>query len=191
MSDDRDLGRDIRYVRDVVEHADAPTGPAGIYLFWAAATLVGFALIDLRPDSVGTYWMVVFPVGWLFSGWLARRHSKSLGQADNRLCRQHAVHWLIMFGFVGLAALLPARGLIPWQSLGPTVLLSVSLAYILAALHLDRRLVWPGLLMVGGYVVLLFEPAFSWTIVGAMVAAGLVASSLVGRRGGPSHAPAA
>lgn len=191
MSDSKELDRDLAYVRGVVEGADAPCGPAGIYLFWAAATLVGFALIDVRPEIVGTYWMIVFPVGWVFSGWLAHRHGKRVGQDDWRLGLRHAVHWLVMFVFVGLAVLLPTRGLIPWPSLGPTVLLSVALAYVLAGIHLDRLLLWPGVLMAGGYVVLLFEPAFSWTLVGAMVAAGLVVSALAGRRGGPSQATAA
>ena len=175
-----DLQQDLDYVRGVVTRSEQGATPAGIYLFWAAATAVGFALIDFRPQVVGTYWMVVFPIGWVFSGWLAWRHARRSGQDDRRTGRLHAVHWLVMFAGVGLAALLPAQGLVPWPVMGPLALLVVAVAYLLAGVHLDRLLLWPGVLMTAGYVVLLFEPAFSWTLVGVLVAAGLVVAALAG-----------
>ncbi|HEV3141530.1 MAG TPA: hypothetical protein VGY57_13485, partial [Vicinamibacterales bacterium] len=68
--------------------------------------------------------------------------------------------------------LMPARGVISWESLGPIILLFVALTYFYAGLHLDPPLRWIGLLAAGGYLVVLTVPAYPWTIVGVVLAAG-------------------
>jgi hypothetical protein len=56
-------------------------------------------------------------------------------------------------------------------------LLIIALAYFLAGVHLERPLLWISFVMVVGYAALFFIPAYGWTIVGAMTAVALAATS--------------
>ena len=60
------VASDLRFVRGVLASTDG-TGPASIYFLWAAASLVGFALMDISHELVGPYWTVVAPVGFAIS----------------------------------------------------------------------------------------------------------------------------
>jgi hypothetical protein len=182
MAELKQLERDLGYVRDVVHRSERGSGPAAIYLFWAAVVLVGFPLGDWAPRHTGTFWMIVGPAGWLISAFLGYRHARSTGQYDSREGRRHGLHWGVMLAIIFMAVLLPARGFATWDVLGPLVLLIVAMSYVLAAIHLDRLLLWPGLMMVAGYGLLIVGVGYTWTIVGVLVSAGLVVSSFVGGR---------
>ena len=182
------LHSDLDFVRQVVDRSEN-RAPAAIYLLWAAVILVGFPLADFRPEAMGTFWSIACPLGWVISAVLAIRHTRRTGQTDRRIGLRHAMHWGAMLIAVFLAALMAYSGYLSWPGMGPTAILIVSLGYVLAGIHLDRLLLWPGLLMGAGYLVLLFVPTWPWTIVGVLVCAGLVVSalSLRGPRAAAAH----
>jgi hypothetical protein len=79
-----------------------------------------------------------------------------------------------------LSVLLATQGVLPGAGLGKVILLLVTLAYLLAGVHLERPLGFIGIVMAGGYVALFFIPAYGWTVLGALVALSLVATALWG-----------
>ena len=67
----------------------------------------------------------------------------------------------------------------------PCILLVLAFGYFLAGVHLDRPLLWIGLLMTAGYVALFFIDRYAWTLIGVTVAIGLALSGwLSGRNRG-------
>jgi hypothetical protein len=93
-----------------------------------------------------------------------------------------------MLAAIFLAVLMPLSGLLSWNSLGPTILLILALGYVQAGVHLDRVLLWIGLLMAGGYLFVMFVSTFAWTVVGFVLATAL---TMAGLRGGRQHEAAA
>jgi hypothetical protein len=181
MSQAHPLENDLGYVRSVVEGSSSPA-PRAVYFLWAAIVLVGFPMPDYAPEAVGRFWMIAGPLGWVASAILGGRHARAVGQFDRQLAIRHGAHWGLMLAAIALAALMPTLGVIEWRALGALALLFVAFSYLQASLHLDRQLVAPGALMIIGYLVLLFEATYAWTITGILVALGLVVSGVVGGR---------
>ena len=167
------LKQDLNYIRNVLDKSSPPAAIRRISLFWAAAVLVGMPLGDFRPNWMPVFWMIVGPGGWLVSAFLGYRYSKETGQLDRQHGYRQAAHWGAMVLVITMLALLPAKGFMPWEAMGPIVLLILALSYSLAAIHFGRILLVPALMFVVGYGALLFSPAYPWTIVGVLGATGL------------------
>ncbi len=60
------------------------------------------------------------------------------------------------------------------------ILLIVALGYFTAGVHGDRRFLWVGVLMAGGYVLVTLVSGYAWTIVGVALAVALIAAGLRG-----------
>ena len=178
----KQLENDLGYVREVVQRSEHDRSPAGVYLLWAAIVLVGFALADFAPTRVGLFWVVAGPLGGLISGILGWRHSVRRGQVRREEGIQWGLHWGGMMAAILLAVPLAATGVIQWKGFGNVILLVLALTYFLAGVHLERPLIWIGALMAAGYVALFFIPAYGWTLVGVLVAAGLAVTPLIGGR---------
>jgi hypothetical protein len=58
MTDEKNLQKDLSYVRTVLDRAEAGENPAVIYFLWAAISFIGFAMIDYVPKLTGFYWMI-------------------------------------------------------------------------------------------------------------------------------------
>lgn len=173
MADLDRLEQDLGFLRRAVDGA-APRSPASIYFLWAVLVLAGFALVDLNENRVGLYWMIAGPAGGLISVYLGWRDQRHFGAMDLALGMRYVQHWGAMMAVIFLATLMPGRGLIAWDAFGPLVLLILAMSYFHAGLYLDAPLRWVGLLLVGGYVMVLSVDAYAWTIVGALVAAALM-----------------
>jgi len=183
MTQNKQLQQDLDYVRNVVRHHDSELGVPAIYFLWAAVILVGFALPDLAPRLAGRYWLLAGIGGGLLSWWLGAREAKRSGFNDAALGKRHGLHWLI----TGVAFLLSALPLILARGdQGAAVgnfLLITGLSYALAGVHLNRPMLWSGLLMLVAYGVLqLFAPPYTWTITGVVIALSLVWAGLSARR---------
>lgn len=177
----KQLQSDLGYVRHAVEEAghNRPS-PAAIPLLWAAIVLVGFPLVDFAPRYVGTYWMVAGPAGFvisLFLGWQASRRSGQITKGEGL---RYSLHWGAMLAAIALAVLLVPANVVSDKSIGQIILLLLALTYFLAGVHLERRLLWLGLLLAAGYIVLLFVSTYAWTILGVASAVALTISALVG-----------
>jgi hypothetical protein len=182
------LKGDLGFVRAVVDKADRQAEPTAIYFLWAIVGFCGFALVDFGNKLVPFYWTIAGPAGFLVSAYIGWRYARLRGQMTASAGLRHVLHWGGMLTAVFLAVLIPANGLMEWDGLGPAILLILALSYFQAGVHLDRALLWIGLLMGGGYVFVLLIPAYAWTVVGLVFAASL---TLAGLRGGrPNEATA-
>ena len=178
------LTDDLRYLGGLLRKSERGTSPLIIYLLWAGMVLVGFSMVDFAPRQVGVFWFIGGPLGGVVSAFLGQRHALKIGQVSREEGNRHGWHWFGLMLAVTLVVPLGVTGGVDWRVFSRVFLLVVGLAYFLAGVHLERPLKWVGLLMMAVYVALFFVPVYGWTLVGVLVAAGLIASGLLGRRSG-------
>jgi hypothetical protein len=172
------LEGDLRFVRNTVESAGRQRSPAAIYFLWAIAGLVGCALVDFRETWVPWCWGIAGPVGFAASSYLGWRHARGSGQLSRSSGWRYLLHWGGLMTAIGLAVLMPIGGVLPWEALNATILLILALGYFEAGVHLDRPLLWVGVLIAVGYVFVVFVSAYTWTIVGVALATALTMAGL-------------
>jgi len=168
------LQQDLDYVANAVRRRDRSAGVPAIYFLWAAITLIGFALPDFAPAAAGRFWLVAGFGGGLLSWWLGARDARRTGVNDIELGRRHGLHWSV--GGLGfLVCVLPVLAGRVEVGIGVSNFLLVSgLVYALAGVHLERPLLWCGLLMLAAYVVLvIFAPPYTWSLTGVAMAIAL------------------
>ena len=183
MTSAEQLKQDLDYVASAVRRQDRCSGVPEIYFLWAAIVLAGFALPDFAPRYAGPFWLAAGIGGGLLSWWLGERDARRNGVYDVALGRRHGYHWLIGgIGFV-LCALPMLGGRAEIGSVVSNFLLVAGLVYALAGVHLERPLLFSGLLMLAAYAVLVvFAPPYVWTITGVVIALSLVWAGLWARR---------
>lgn len=169
------IKEDLDYVARTVRQQDRPSGLPSLYFLWAAIVLVGFALPDFAPQAAGAFWFVAGVGGGLLSWWMGERDARKSGVNDTELGKRYGLHWLIGgVGFV-LCALPAALGRVELGIGVSYFLLVAGLIYALAGVHLERPLLWSGLLMLAAYAVLvIFAPPYVWTITGVAISISLV-----------------
>ncbi len=190
MSQIDSLRDDLDFVSRVARHNDQPLGVPAIYFLWAVLVAIGFALPDFAPHVAGPYWLVAGIGGGLLSWWLGDRHARKAGFSNKTLGRRYAMHWTL--GGVGflLAALPFFTGRGELATATGSFLLVAGLVYALAGVHLERPLLWSGLLMLAGYAVLqIFTPPWLWTITGIVIAISLLWAGLAAQRQSLPEAP--
>ena len=182
MTKTEQLQQDLDYIAGAVRRREQPTGIPALYLFWAAAVLVGFASSDFMPRITGLYWLVIGIGGGLFSWWMGNRDDRRRGIRDQELGRRHGLHWMIGgIGYFLTALPMFMHGASNDRAAG--FLLTTGLVYSLAGVHLERPLLWCGLLAFAGYVALVaLSLPYAWTITGALIAACLVLAAVFAAR---------
>lgn len=181
---------DVNFVRQVLARSETHRSPASIYLLWAAIILVGFPIVDLAPRYAGLFWMIAGPLGGLLSFFLGYRASRNAGVIRKTEGLRYTLHWLGLMGAILLLVLYFAmgRGTLTYDAFGQIILLLLALTYFLAGVHLDRPMLWSGLLMAAGFVTLVFVAKWTWTITGVVVAVAMVLSALSSTTGGRRNA---
>lgn len=177
------LRQNLDYVASAVRQHDRPIGVPAIYFLWAAIVPVGFALSDFLPQVAGAFWFVFGIGGGLLSWWLGERQSRKFGINDKALGLRYGYHWTI--GGVGflLSALPMIAGQVEPATGTASFLLVGGVIYALAGVHLERPLLWSGLLMLAAYVVLvLFSPPYVWTITGLVIGLSLLWAGIAALR---------
>lgn len=184
MTRDEQLQHDLDYIAAVVRRHEQPVGTPSIYFLWALLILVGFALPDFRPKAAGAYWLVAGIGGGLLSMWLGSRDARRSGIKDAELGRRYDYHWLIAgIGFLLCALTIALRQVDPAIIASGNFLLVAGLSYAFAGVHLDRPMLWSGLLMLAAYVVLIvFAPPYTWSITGVVIALSLLWAGLSAQR---------
>jgi len=174
MTDVNKLQSDLDYISSAVR-ADATAGgiPA-LYFLWAALIAVGFSLPDFAPQLTGIYWLFAGIGGGLFSWWLGARQSRRDGINNARLGKRYGLHWALA-GAAFLLCFLPLMlGRVSPEMGGANFLLVTGIAYGLAGVHLERPLLWCGMLMLAAYgVMVALMPPYTWTITGITVGIAL------------------
>jgi Flp pilus assembly protein TadB len=173
---------DLDYVASAVRRSRPVGGPPLIYFMWAVIIAVGWALPAFAPRFAAPFWLACGIGGGLASWWLASRDALHQGVRDAALGRRWGGHWLVA-GAAYLVCWLPAlRGAPPEIAVG-NFLLVTGLVYALAGVHLERPLLWSGLLMLAAYVVLvLLALPYTWTASGLMIALALAWAGLASQR---------
>jgi hypothetical protein len=178
---------DLRYVREVVQRAEDPRSPPSIYYFWAIVTLVGFSIVDYKPEYAGRFWMIAGPGGWLVTALLARSWSRKNGEMNFKLGARYGAHWAGLLGGIFLLLLGAVKGGWEMETAGQFILLILAMSYFFAGIHLDRPLIWISLIMAIGYVVLFYVSGPIWTIMGVAVALGLAMTPWLESRSNASN----
>lgn len=177
------IHEDLDYVASAVRREDRSGGVPLVYFLWAAIVVFGFALPDVMPRYAGPYWLVMGIGGGLLSMWIAERDGRRHGIRNAELGRRYGFHWLIVGAAYMLVGLPMIAGRVPMASGASYFLLVGGLAYSLAGVHLDRRMLGSGLLMFAAYIVLtIFELRYTWTITGIVIALALVWAGLSTQR---------
>ncbi|GAB2514203.1 hypothetical protein [Microbulbifer agarilyticus] len=174
MTDVSKLQSDLDYVSNAIRDDGSAGGIPALYFLWGTLIAVGFSLPDFAPHIAGVYWLVVGIGGGLFSWWLGARQSRRDGINNAQLAQRYGLHW----GLVGAAFLLcflPLMlGRVTPEMGGANFLLVTGIAYGLAGVHLERPLLWCGILMLVAYGILVtLLPPYIWTITGIAVGLSL------------------
>lgn len=183
MNQTQSLRDDLDFVTHVARRNDLPLGVPTIYFLWAVLVAIGFSLPDLAPSATGPYWFAAGIGGGLFSWWLGNRHARKAGLHNRALRWRYGMHWSLGgLGFF-LVALPFFTGHAQLGAVVNNFLLVGGLIYGLAGVHLERPLLWSGLLMLAAYVVLeVFTPPWTWTITGLTIGVSLLWAGLAARR---------
>ena len=188
MQTTEQLKQDLDYIVGAVRRHDRGSGVPSIYFLWAAIIGVGWALPDFAPDLATPFWVVFGIGGGLASIWLAARDTRRSGSMDEELGRRHGLHWLVT-GAALLICWLPVLRGAPVETAVGNFMLVAALSYSLAGVHLERPLLWSGLVMLVAYVLLTtLALPYTWTTTGLLVAAALAWAGYSSRR---SRLPAA
>ncbi|MDB5294802.1 MAG: hypothetical protein JWO31_785 [Phycisphaerales bacterium] len=192
MTDVAQIGEDLAFVKQAVRRRDRRPDLFPVYVAWASYVLVGYVLLDLRPDWGGTFlalaWIPAALVAWRF------RHRPTGGDeplytADDR---RAGLHWgggigLAILAGLGLQFVLPhLRG----PAGGQVIVVLIGVVYFLGGVHFDRRFLWLGPAMIVGGLSISAIPTLPWTCLGLLVAGGLVLPSLFKRGGARAQAAA-
>ncbi len=173
---------DLQFVRRAVRRDSGGRLPVAIALLWAVISLVGFGLVDFAPHWVPRFWIVAGPVGFLLSMALGIRASRAAGEEDRAEGKRWAAHWLGLLAAIALSILGRVAGAVSWEGFGATIVLLVAVAYFTAGVHLARPLLAVAAVLAAGYIAVLLVPGHTWTWLGVLTAAALVATSLLDRR---------
>jgi hypothetical protein len=182
MSDVQQLRDDLNFVRSAVARRERmDTGPALTLYIWAAYVLIGYTLIDIRLSLAGPFFGIGGFVGGALSWWIGRRYSDKTGERDQATAMKGLLHFgggifAAMFASSALAVFIePLRGLQGSQ----VFVVMIGLVYFLWGVHYQRYFMLLGLVvMAGGVVVGQIHP-FGWTLLGIVIALGLVLPTLV------------
>lgn len=183
MTRNEQLQQDLDYVAGAVRRRDRPVGVPAIYFLWAAIIAIGFALPDFAPRRLNLFWLVAGVGGGALSWWLGARAERRSGINDRELGMRYGLHWGIGGIAFALTFLPLLLGRVSPQQGGAQFLFTTGLLYAMAGVHLERALLWSGLLMLAAYVVLtLFAPPYAWTITGLVIALALAWAGFSARR---------
>ena len=182
MSDSKRLQQDLDYISATVRRREQPVGIPALYLFWAVAMFVGFASTDFAPQTTSLYWLVVGMGGGLFSWWMGERDDRKRGIRDLEQGKRYGLHWIVG----GIAYFLTALPMFVHgfsEDAAARFLLTTGIVYGLAGVHLERPLLWCGLLAFAGYVALVaWRLPYAWTLTGALIAACLLLAAVFAAR---------
>ncbi|CAN5630775.1 hypothetical protein BH23PSE2_BH23PSE2_12810 [soil metagenome] len=182
MTDADRIKQDLDYVAAALRRRDRPQGLPALYFLWAAIILVGFAVPDFAPQYASLFWLVAGIGGGLFSWWYGARDARRSGINDTALAKLYGYHWLIAGVAFVLGALPMAFGRVEPGIGASNFLLVAGIVYALAGVHLERPLLFSGLLMLAAYAVLVVaSPPYVWTMTGIVIAISLAWAGLAAR----------
>lgn len=175
---------DLNFIRGAVERMDrGQYGSIVIAVLWAIVIAVGFAINDFRPQLSMVYWPIATISCFIASLLIGRRESREAGEVNPREIRIHAIHWGSIFFFNASALSIALHHGMDGHGIGQLLALCGGAGVFLGGLHLDRRFLLPGAMLVIGAAAVNFLGAYPWTIVGVATALALIVGAVKMRPG--------
>ncbi len=179
MHPERRLEEDIAFVREAVEKRDRMHYRSiAIAVLWAVILATGHALSDFYPHFSPLFWCTATPVGYLLSFRIAAREARTKGVANRGLRARFGLHWGSLFVVIFFVIFIALSHRLEHSVMSQFITLTAGVTCFLAGLHLDRRLLVPGIVTILGAPAVDFLAPYPWTIVGLAIAASLVVSAI-------------
>ena len=179
MHPERKLEKDIAFVREAVERRDRTHYRSiAIAVLWAVILAIGHSLNDFSPHYSPLYWCIATPVGYLLSFRISAREARATGVADRRARARFGLHWGSLFVVLALVVFIGLSHRLEPSVMSQFITLTAGITCFLAGLHLDRRLLSPGIVTILGAPAVDFISVYPWTIVGLAIAASLIVSAI-------------
>jgi uncharacterized membrane protein len=182
MTNPQQLQQDLQFIRTaVVRRERTNRGPVAINYIWAIYVLVGYALLDHNIAAAGWFFMVGGIVGGILSSIAGRLDAHKQGEQDWEMGRRALLHFgggivVALIGTTALAAVIPELR----STRGSQVLVvMIGVIYFLAGVHFDGYFLWLGPVLVAGGVAVGFIHHDAWTLLGAVIAVGLIIPTLL------------
>ena len=172
---------DVALVREAVEKRDRMQYKSiAIAVLWAIILATGHSLNDFHPEISHLYWPIVTFTGFLISFWIAKRAMRARGVIRSGVGAKYGWHWGSLFVVIPITVSIALRhGLAMEPSvMNQFITLIVGVTFYLAGLHLDRRLLFPGIVHIVGAPAVDYLAPYPWTMVGLAIAASLIISAL-------------
>ena len=168
--------QDMSFVRAAVARRDQRQySPVATVVLWATVIGVGCTLLDFFL-TVGIWFLgIAPPLGYLASAWLSGRAERRIGVMASRT---QAVHWGFMFVLSAAVLSISFRHEVSGQMMGQLFTLVSGAACFFYGLHLDRRYLWPGVVLALGSGASGYIEPYPWTTVGLVTAGSLIASAV-------------
>jgi hypothetical protein len=182
MSDVEQLRDDLHFVRSAVARRErTDTGPSLILYVWAAYVVIGYTLIDVRPSLAGPFLGIGGIVGGLLSWWIGRRYSRESGEWDRATATKGMLHFGggIILGFIFTVSLGAVIGSLRGLQGSQVFVVMIGLVYFLWGVHYQRYFMLLGLVVMTGGVVVGLIPHYGWTMLGLVIALGLILPTIV------------
>ena len=175
--DVQQMQSDLAYIRGTVARQQrSSNGSAPVLWLWAIYVLVGYALIDIRPAVASIFFLVAGIAGGFLSAFLSRRWARREGEYDPAMGRRLGLHFGV--GVVLAIAASLATGMIfktlSGQQVGQLVVIMIGIVYFLAGVHIAPYFLWLGPVLIAGGLAVGFVPHYGWTMLGAVIAIGLI-----------------
>lgn len=176
---------DIAFLRETVgERNKQKYTSIAIAILWAIIVAVGSLLNDFFHQYAGWYWLIAPLIGFFASFYLGSRASREYGTVSQKDKRSHGVHWgSLFFVFIAVLSIAHMHNLHGWV-VGQLFMLISGLGGFFAGLHLDKRFLYPGIVMIVGSAAVDFLSPLPWTVVGFAFSASLIISAIKMR---PQH----
>ena len=178
MHPERKLQEDIAFVREAVESRDRTHYRSiAIAVLWAVILATGHALSDFYPHYSPLFWCTATPVGYLLSFRMAAREARAAGVANRRKRARFGLHWGSLFVVIFFVIFIALSHRLEHSVMSQFITLTAGTTCFLAGLHLDRRLLAPGIVTILGAPAVDFLAPYPWTVVGLAIAASLIVSA--------------
>ena len=175
----RKLEEDMAFVREAVERRDRMHYKSiAIAVLWAVIIATGHSLNDFYPYLSPLYWWIATPAGYLLSFWIAAREARAKGIANRSIRVRFGLHWGSLFVVIAFVVFIALEHGLEHSVMSQFITMAAGITCFLAGLHLDRRLLVPGVVtIVGATFVDLLTP-YPWTMVGLAIAVSLIGSAI-------------
>ena len=194
MTNPQQLQQDLQFVRAaVVRREHGRRGPAVINYIWAIYVLVGYTLMDHNMAAAGWFMMIGGIVGGVLSSIAGKHDSQRRGEHDADAARRPFLHFFagIMLAIVATAALAAVIPDLRGTRGSQVLVVMIGIIYFLAGVHFERYFLWLGPVLIVGGVLVGFIHQNAWTLLGAVIAVGLIIPTLFTPKTSQADGPAA